>query len=363
MLCDVNRRFGGGILKETETQKTRIEEIRSLFEISPAQYPDRSARWLFKEKENIRGLVEIVASELVDFLDFNRIKEHNRSHITDTLKELESDMIFSVPFQSDVDTDELIIYILIEHQSTVDPMMGFRVLYYMCQIWDEQRRDLEASDVPKRKWRLQPILPIVFYTGKQRWQTPINLTEIMDLPQILGRFVPSFDTLFLGVMDKDPSELTKSDNPFGRLLKVLQHERANEDSIREAMHEVFAHIDRLDSVSASQLRNVILYFYHIIFFRRSTSERYKWLAFMKAQTQDEEVQNMVLTSAEALILQGGIRAKQESILKLMQHKFDGVPDSVTDRITQIDDISRLDTLFEEVIKASTLIDIDLTGKS
>lgn len=84
--------------------------------------------------------MEIVASELVEYLDFSRLTELNRSYISDSLKELESDMVFSVPFESEKTTEELLIYILIEHQSTVDQMMAFRVLFYMCQIWDGQRR-------------------------------------------------------------------------------------------------------------------------------------------------------------------------------------------------------------------------------
>ncbi len=71
---------------------------------------------------------------------------------------------------------------------------------------------------------------------------------------------------------------------------------------------------------------------------------------------------MVLTGAEALIEQGGIRAKQDAVKKLIQHKFDEVPDYVTDQIVQINDISRLDTLFEEVLKVSTLNDLDLVDQ-
>ena len=68
--------------------------------------------------------------------------------------------------------------------------MGFRVLFYMTHIWDAQRRDWESNNVPKSEWRLRPILPIVFYTGAQRWQIPLSLTSLMDLPEALSRFVP-----------------------------------------------------------------------------------------------------------------------------------------------------------------------------
>ena len=163
-------------------------EVRSFFQIPIEHFSDRSARWLLEDKENVRGLVELVASELVALLDFSRLAQLNRSFISDTLREQESDILFSVPFQSESETDELLIYILIEHQSTVDPAMGFRVLFYMMQIWDSQRREWESTNVPKSQWRLRPILPIVFYTGAQRWHTPLTLTALMDIPGVLTRF-------------------------------------------------------------------------------------------------------------------------------------------------------------------------------
>ena len=100
-------------------------EIRNIFDARIEHFPDKSARWLFEDRENVRGLIEIVAGELVELIDFSQIVQVNRSFIPDNLREQESDMVFSVPFQSESKTDELLIDILIEHQSTVDPIMGF----------------------------------------------------------------------------------------------------------------------------------------------------------------------------------------------------------------------------------------------
>ena len=105
-------------------------EILNFFDIRIEHFPDRSARWLFQDKENVRGLLEIVAGELVELIDFHQLSQINRSFIPDNLREQESDLVFSVPLQSESETDELLIYILIEHQSTVDSTMGFRVLFY-----------------------------------------------------------------------------------------------------------------------------------------------------------------------------------------------------------------------------------------
>lgn len=146
---------------QTQSDLRISEEIRRLLDTHGGHYADKSARWLFKDKENVRGLVTILANDLVKYLDFDKLRIQNRSFVDDTLRDLQSDMVFTVPFKDTTDTNDLLIYILIEHQSTVDPLMGFRLLFYMCQIWDGQRRESEIGDIPRSQWRLGPILPIV----------------------------------------------------------------------------------------------------------------------------------------------------------------------------------------------------------
>ena len=320
-------------------------------------------------------MIEIVAGELVELIDFSKIIQVNRSYIPDNLREQESDIVFRVPFQSESDTDELLIYILIEHQSTVDPTMGFRVLFYMTQIWDSQRREWESQSVPKGQWRFRPILPIVFYTGEQRWTTPLTLDAIMDIPDVLSRFVPKFDTLFLGVKDTDESELTKTDHPLGWLLTVLQKEQATVEALREALIEALSHINTLDEASAQQRWRAISYLLLLILHRRPFEEHPELTYLLGQHVQQpsdrEEVELMAQTMAEHLIEQGieqgkaqgieqgEIKAKQADVLKILRHRFDTVPESLSGEINSIRSLPRLDALLERVLTANTLDEIDL----
>ena len=78
----------------------------------------------------------------------------------------------------------------------------------MVQIWESQRKQWKDADIPESEKRLQPILPILFYTGDHPWTAPVSVTTIMDVPKILERFVPNFDTLFLGVKQVEADVLT-----------------------------------------------------------------------------------------------------------------------------------------------------------
>lgn len=55
---------------------------------------------------------------------------------------------------------------------------------------------------------------------------------------------------------------------------------------------------------------------------------------------------------------GERRAKQEVLLKLLRFRFGSVPESMTNEITAIQSLSRLDLLFEKAMTAWALNEID-----
>ncbi|MCG9131831.1 Rpn family recombination-promoting nuclease/putative transposase [Candidatus Poribacteria bacterium] len=325
-------------------------------------FSDRSIRRLLQYPEYVRGLVEIIAPELVALLDFSRGVQQNRSFISDALRERESDVLLQVPFQGTPDSEELLIYILIEHQSTVDPTMGFRLLSYMMEIWQEQWRAWQSETGMRR--RLDPILPIVFYTGDRRWASPLSLTAIMEVPEILKRFVPTFDTLFLGVKTVDRETLTKPGHPLGWLLSVLQKEGAEKSAISDALVAAVSELGRLDETQVSQVRQALLYFIQLILHRRPAGEREELIELVKRHSQDEsEVAIMAQTAAELLIEQGKaegiIEGKQAAILQLLRLRFQNVPETFTERITSIENLSYLDMLLEQTMTAENLDEIQI----
>ena len=355
---------------DTATQDL-TDEIRGLFDTQVGHFADKSARWLFRQKENVQGLIAILAEDLEEHLDFQRLRLLNRSFVDDTLRDLQSDMVFSVPFRDAAQDGDVTVYILIEHQSTVDRMMGFRLLFYMCQIWNEQRRALERDRVPKSRWRLRPILPIVYYTGSQRWETPLSLSAVMDVPEVLSRFVPRFDTLFLGVKEMAPEALTKTDHLLGWLLRVLQADEPDAGSLYDALQAALRYLDTLPAAESVQHKNAILYLYHLILFRRPETEREGLIQLIQSHTTDTEVRNIIMTGAEALIEQGIARGAREmlvhNIFTVLSERFSQAEmEPVRASLETVSDPTILNELFRVALHISSveafLTTIDATEK-
>ena len=67
---------------------------------------------------------------------------------------------------------------------------------------------------------------------------------------------------------------------------------------------------------------------------------------------------MAQTTAEFLIEQGKAEGKQDAVLKLLRLRFQHVPEVLSREISNIHNITRLDTLLEQAMTAQSLEEID-----
>ena len=337
------------------------------------EFPDRGTKWLLEFGENVEGLLQIVASDLADQLDFDQLQQVNQSFIPDNLRKQESYVIYLVPFRFE-ELGDVWVYLLIEHQSVPSPVMGFRILFYMVNIWDAQRRGWEDAKVPESEWHFRPIIPIVFYTGSQTWEMPITMEVVTDLPQALGRFIPTFDVLFLNVKGEDVPDFLHQGHPFRLLLELIRQEDATKVDFEAVLRQVVQVLRELPEESP-QWSRAMYYLVLLIYHRRPTDER-EALMDVVAQTlverrQIEEVQDMTQTIAEYFIQEGEergekrgekrgeLRAKREAVLKLLQLRFDSIPPSLIKKIKSVRRVDRLNTLFDQAATAESISEIEI----
>ena len=50
------------------------EDLRELSNVSSSHFPDRSAKWLIRQREHLQALLEMLAGEIADALDFGRVR-------------------------------------------------------------------------------------------------------------------------------------------------------------------------------------------------------------------------------------------------------------------------------------------------
>ena len=341
------------------------------------EFADRGTKWLLESPENVSGLIRILDVNLVEKINFSRLHDEKKTFILNNLRQQESDLVFTAPFwdEEDKTEGEVLIYILIEHQSEPDISMGFRMLFYMTQIWDTQRREWERDKVPKSQWNFRPILPVLFYTGKPSWDTPISITDAMkQIPKPLERFVPSHDTLFLNLKATDKEKLTAYEHPFGWLLRVIQQENASTEELVSELELAIQQLEKLPQKESNQWIRAMHYILLLIYNRREPEEHTKLADIVQNAVQDrrrrEEVSKMGRTIAQALIEEGMeigvekgmgigvekgiIQTKQEDLIELIQFRFQSIRPETNDKIRRIQDVDRLTALFRRALRVNSI---------
>jgi hypothetical protein len=304
------------------------------------EFGDRGTLWLLEDPANLHDLLQIVEPSLAEQLDFSRAERVPRTFIPADLRKRESDLIVSVPFRGEA-AGEVWVYLLLEHQSTPDRWMGLRLfLYmYMAQIWDRQWREWEDGNVPEEERRLRPIVPLLFYTGEERWAAPLDLASLMRLPAELEAFAPRWRTLRLDLHETPPETLTRFASAVGWALRALQAESAPSAEMEQVLSEAMAGLEGLTEEQAGQWQRAAWYLMLLVMNRREEEALAELLVERARRSkfrQRGEVVAMgksILEQVEARGEESGIR---QALVMVLVRRFGALPPEVEAALERAD---------------------------
>jgi len=97
---------------------------------------DKLFRSVFADPHEAASFLRLhLPPALAERLDWSSLALEETSFVDEALRESESDLLYTVRAQETEQASYL--YVLFEHQSSPDKWMRFRLLKYMCRIWDE----------------------------------------------------------------------------------------------------------------------------------------------------------------------------------------------------------------------------------
>ena len=157
------------------------------------------------------------------------------------------------------------------------------------------------------------------------------------------------------------------------------------ETIREALTEAITYLNTLESEQAEQRIRALHYFVMLIANRRPSDEHDELIDLVNQHSGEEEVELMAKSMADVMReegikagitegieqgkaqgieqgkAQGEMEAKQVAIIKLLTHQFPDIPHTFVEAIHEIQERARLDTLFDQILIATSFDDIDLNG--
>lgn len=327
------------------------------------KFPDHSIRALLFHPDLFLDLVAILAPDLASRIESTRLVKRDPSFIDEAYRERVSDVVYSTTFRDDA--EDVWIYCLMEHQSTPDSWTPFRILHAMDGIWEDERREKERRNEPAS---LSPIIPMVLYTGDSDWESPTDMTRLVEEAARLDRFIPRWDTLYLDLKRTDPRPLEESEHPLAWALRVLREERKPVDSFRDVLAWAAARVNALPEDRAPAWRELAGFLLALVYHRRPETERdglgrtirdrleprrtqeIETMETGLGQTLEERVRKEEQAKAE-------IDTRRKTLLRQMERKFGPLPGDALRAIAGATDSSVLDGWLDRILDAARVEDV------
>lgn len=160
---------------------------RARFRAIVRQFAENGMKLLLEDPRNVRELLATQRLKLIDHIDFDRAK---RVRATFVQRDYRHKRRLA---------GQITVYILIEHQSEPDALMVFRGLEYVVQIYKAQVRSWRRKQGSLKGLRLQPVLPVVFYTAARSWDGLGRMADFIELGDVFGAMIPEVAPLFLNL--------------------------------------------------------------------------------------------------------------------------------------------------------------------
>lgn len=104
-------------------------------------------------------------------IDLNTLSISKSSYVDPELELTHSDVLYEVMVSGEIGY----LYLLCEHQSTIDLLMPFRLWRYIVSIWDDYLKQNGGKILPL-------VIPIVFYHGKSPYTGPTDIRDLIVAP-------------------------------------------------------------------------------------------------------------------------------------------------------------------------------------
>lgn len=171
---------------------------------------------LSRKKEMINFLNEFLA--LKEKIKPEKLIQCHTDFITKQYKEKHSDMIYKLKDKP--------VYFLVEHQSTIDQDMPLRIWEYVGEI---MRKESIVQKTYLRKDKVYPVVvPIVIYTGFQKWNTKTNFAQSQYQSQNYKDYEIKLEYNLIAVQDYTLEELLEKRTLFGSIMIIEKCREAEE---------------------------------------------------------------------------------------------------------------------------------------
>jgi len=223
----------------------------------------------------------------------------NKSYISSDYEETESDIVY----KAKVNGKEVVFYILLEFQSSVDYTMPLRLFFYISEILREYAKNAKYKAYDK-SIKIPAVVPLVLYNGKPVWDVPTRFRDIVESEELFGDSIIDFRYNLFDVNNKYfKKELIENKSITSAIF--LLDQKIDPKEFLDRIKTIALFFDMLNEKELQVLKHWI---------ENSVEDRLSKEAVKILSSSKEEVESMVASNAY-IITEMEEKAEQKGIEK------------------------------------------------
>ena len=172
----------------------------------------------------------------------DKLEIYNKEYISKMFEKMETDMVYKI--------EEKKTYIIIEHQSTFDRSMPFRIIQYKAEIL---RNTIEKDKFKNVKYKYPRVIAIVLYTGIRKWKIK-NMAEL-QIP-LEGYKEEKEEYILIDNHNYKEEKLLESKYMLGKAMLIERQK--DENGIIEILKKISKKMKQKTENEKRELFNIIL---------------------------------------------------------------------------------------------------------
>ena len=172
----------------------------------------------------------------------------DKSYIQPNYHDKESDIVY----RAKVGDEEVVFFVLLEFQSTIDYSMPIRLFFYISEIL---RREIDPEEIKSKSKNIKipAVVPIVLYNGQKPWDAEISFRNMVSKEELFGNSIIDFKYNIVDVNNYSKDTLLNLKSVTGAIFLLDQN--INEEEFLERIKLIALTFDKM---SESE-RNILLH--------------------------------------------------------------------------------------------------------
>jgi len=332
---------------------------------------DRFVRYTFSQPE--RAAAELRAalpSHVVSSVDWSSLQRESGSVVDPELRQTETDLLFTARLCTG---HPVLLYVLLEHQSTVDRWMALRMLRYVVRLVEYWRQEHPESE------QLPVILPLVMYHGEDgAWTAARRVEDLFALPgegeeeqERWRALVPRFKYLLDDLTaERAEALLARPGPPLVRLAWLLLRYGRSEELARKLREWVALFAQVLEEQEGNEHLKTVL---HYLLWIGDEAVHEATGRVLDSVVDARRAEELMRSYGEELMERGRqqgftrgretgreeglLRGRAEAVLRLLTGRGFHVDEASRQLILSCSDVATLDRWIDRAIHATSLSEV------